>query len=153
LSFSDVVRNDRAIGNVLVMLASISWSLFAVAQRRTEMKGGLFHRLTPIFSIASLITAPAMLQRDAWTVHLTISPIVMFIVLTVFGTGVVYWVYGRAQLLVDVSLLSIVLCTIPVFAVAFAYAFLGEPVTLQLILGGVVILAGILFIATEPVQR
>jgi drug/metabolite transporter (DMT)-like permease len=152
LSFSGVTRNDRAVGNVLVMLASISWSLFAVAQRRTEIKGGLFHRLTPIFSIASLITAPAMLQRDAWSARLSVSPIVMFIVLTVLGTGLVYWVYGRAQQLVDVSLLAIVLCTIPVFAVAFAYAFLGEPVTGQLVVGGTVILAGILLIATESAQ-
>jgi drug/metabolite transporter (DMT)-like permease len=153
LSFSDISRNDRAIGNVLVMLASISWSLFAVAQRRTEIKGDLFHRLTPIFSIASLITAPAMMQRGAWAVRLSVPPIVMFMVLTVFGTGVVYWVYGRAQQLVDISLLAIVLCTIPVFAVAFAYAFLGEPVTGQLTLGGLVILAGILLIATETVGQ
>src|SRR5215831_12464768 len=149
LNAADVTRNDRALGNVLVMLASISWSLFAVAQRRTAIQGGLFHRLTPIFSIAALITAPAMLQKSAWTAHLQAWPVVMFIVLAVFGTGVVYWVYGRAQQLVDVSLLAILLCTIPVFAVAFAYAFLREPVTPQLILGGKVTLEGILLIATE----
>src|SRR5689334_18117779 len=148
LSFWDVSRNDRAIGNVLVMLASISWSLFAMAQRRTEIKGGLFHRLTPIFSVASVMTAPAMLQRSAWRTHLSVWPVVMFILLAVFGTGVVYWLYARAQLFVEVSLLAIVLCTIPVFGVAFAYIFLHEPVTRQLILGAAVILAGILLIAT-----
>jgi drug/metabolite transporter (DMT)-like permease len=73
----------------------------------------------------------------------------MFIVLTVFGTGVVYWIYARAQELVDVSVLSILLCTIPIFAVLFAYALLREPVTLQLVGGGVVILSGIVLIATE----
>jgi len=149
LSVADVTRQDRVLGNVLVMLAGISWSLFAVAQRRADVDDGLFHRLTPIFSIAALITAPAMLQKSAWTTHFSASSVGMFIVLTVFGTGIVYWVYGRAQQLADVSLLSIVLCTIPIFAVAFAYVFLHEPVTPQLILGGTVILAGILLIATE----
>jgi drug/metabolite transporter (DMT)-like permease len=148
LSLSDVKRNDRLLGNALVMLAGICWSLFAVAQRRTPVKGGLLQRLTPIFSIAAIITAPAMLQSSAWTTHLGVRPIVMFIVLAVLGTGIVYWVYARAQQLADVSLLSIVLCTIPVFTVAFAYVFLHEAVTHHLILGGVVILAGILLVAT-----
>jgi drug/metabolite transporter (DMT)-like permease len=137
------------VGNILVMLAGIAWSLFAVAQRRTEVGANLFQRLTPIFSIAAVVTAPAMFRNGAWSVKAAIWPIVMFIVLAVFGTSVVYWVYARAQELVDVSVLSILLCTIPVFAVVFAYALLRETVTLQLAGGGTVILAGIALIATE----
>jgi len=72
--------------------------------------------------------------------------------LAVLGTGVVYWIYARAQELVDVSVLSILLCTIPLFAVGFAYLFLNETVDAQLIAGGVVILMGILVIATETNQ-
>ena len=33
---------------------------------------------------------------------------------------------------IDISVLSILLCTIPVFAVVFAYAILREPMTVQL---------------------
>ena len=51
--------------------------------------------------------------------------------------------------MIDVSVLSILLCTIPIFAVGFAYLLLDEPVTLQLVTGGMVILAGIVIIATE----
>jgi len=149
LNLSDVTRSDRVLGNVLVMLAGISWSLFAVAQRRTTSGRTLFERLVPIFSIAAVLSAPTMLRAGAWTVRLGIWPILMFSVLTVFGTGVVYWIYARAQELVDVSVLSILLCTIPIFAVAFAYAFLHEPVTFQLVAGGAVILGGIVIIATE----
>ena len=149
LNVADVMRSDHALGNVLVMLAAISWSLFAVAQRRTTLKGGLYHGLTPIFSIAAVITAPAMLRNGAWAVKPAVWPIAMFMVLAVFGTGVVYWVYARAQQLIDVSMLAILLCTIPVFAVGFAYFLLREPVTAQLVGGGVVILVGIILIGTE----
>lgn len=149
LNLVDVTRGDRVFGNILVMLAGISWSLYAVAQRRSTLEGGLFRRLTPIFSIAATITAPWMLRAGSLTVHAELSPVLMFIVLTVFGTGVVYWTYGRAQELLDLSALSILLCLIPVFAVAFAYILLHEPVTRQLTAGGVVILAGIVLIATE----
>jgi O-acetylserine/cysteine efflux transporter len=149
LDFSDVTRHDRVFGNILVMLAGISWSLFAVAQRRTTFGKTLYARLTPIFSIAALFTAPLMLRPEAWDIKPAISPVLMFIVLTVFGTSVVYRVYARAQEMIDVSVLSILLCTIPVFAVGFAYLLLKEPVTLELVTGGMVILAGIVLIATE----
>jgi len=90
-----------------------------------------------------------MLRNGAWTVRVSIWPILMFSVLTVFGTGVVYWIYARAQELIDVSVLSILLCTIPIFAVAFAYALLHEPLTFQLAAGGAIILGGIVLIANE----
>ncbi len=54
-----------------------------------------------------------------------------------------------AQETIDVSVLSILLFTIRVFAVAFAYLLLHEPVTFQLVLGGLVILAVIVLISTE----
>src|SRR5262245_4814682 len=86
LSLSDITRSDRFVGNVLVMLAGISWSLFAVAQRRTRFGRNLFERLTPIFSIAAMITAPVMLRRSAWVITPAVAPVLMFIVLTVLGT-------------------------------------------------------------------
>lgn len=149
LSFSDVARSDRVVGNILVMLAGIAWSFFAVAQRRTTFGKSLYERLTPIFSVAAVVTAPAMLRSGALTIRPVIWPVVMFIVLATFGTSVVYWIYARAQQLVDVSVLSILLCAIPVFAVVFAYLLLHETLSLQLFGGGAIILAGIAVIATE----
>jgi len=137
------------------MLAGFSWSLFAVAQRRTLFGNTLFEKLTPIFSIAAVTTLPAMFRSGAWNMKGGLWPTVMFVVLAFFGTSVVYWIYARAQQLIDVAVLSILLCTIPVFAVVFAYVLLQEPVTLQLFLGGAIILAGIVLIATEqtPVRE
>ena len=151
LTWSDVARSDRMLGNVLVMLAAISWSLFAVAQRRATLKGNLFQRLTPIFSIAAIFSAPAMLRSSAWTIRPGVWPFGMFIVLTIFGTVVVYWIYARAQEFVDVSVLALLLCTIPIFTVLFAYGFLHEPLTWQLVSGGGIILAGLVLIATEQI--
>jgi drug/metabolite transporter (DMT)-like permease len=94
-----------------------------------------------------------MLRSGAWTIRAGIWPILMFSVLTVFGTGVVYWIYARAQELIDVSVLSILLCTIPIFTVAFSYAFLRESVTLQLVAGGAIILGGTVLIATEKISK
>src|SRR5262245_42370281 len=149
VSLSDITRSDRFVGNVLVMLAGISWSVFAVAQRRTKFGRNLFERLTPVFFIAAMITSPVMLRRGAWTITPAVAPVLMFIVLTVFGTAVVYWIYARAQDVLDVSVLSILLCAIPVFAVLFAAVFLNVLIPLSLLAGGTIIVAGIILIATE----
>ena len=153
LSLSDLTRRDRVIGNILVMLAGIAWSFFAVAQRRTTFGRNLYERLTPIFSVAAIVTAPAMLRNGAWAVKPTLWPIVMFVVLATFGTSVVYWIYARAQEFVDVSVLSMVLCAIPLFAVLFAYVLLHEILTPDLVAGGIIITAGIVVIATERVKK
>jgi drug/metabolite transporter (DMT)-like permease len=153
LSLADITRSDRLFGNILVMLAGISWSLFAVAQRRTTFASTLFQRLTPIFSVAAVVTAPSMLRNGAWKVNAAVWPVIMFIVLATFGTNVVYWIYARAQELVDVSVLSILLCAIPVFSVVFAYVLLREAVTLQLACGGLIIVGGVVLTATDNKRR
>src|ERR1051326_6705241 len=62
LKLSDVTGRDRVIGNILVMVAGVAWSFFAVAQRRTTFGKNLYERLTPIFSVAALVTGPAMFR-------------------------------------------------------------------------------------------
>jgi drug/metabolite transporter (DMT)-like permease len=152
LKFSDLAVDGRTVGNGLVMAAAVSWSLFAVAQRRTTFGRNLFERLTPIFSISAIMTAPSLLQRQAWVVRAGFWPIVMFIILTVFGTALVYWIYARAQQLVDVTILAVFLCTIPVFTVLFSYGLLREPLTAHLLIGGAIIVVGMV-IATEHMSE
>jgi O-acetylserine/cysteine efflux transporter len=149
LSLSDLVTGRRAIGNVLVMSAGVAWSLYAIAQRRTPYGHNLFQRMTPIFSVAAIVAAPALLRKGAWTVTGGVEPVLMFFVLTFFGTSIVYWIYARAQQLIDVSILAILLCTIPIFTVLFAWLLLGERLTPVLLVGGGIVIGGIALIAAE----
>ncbi len=143
------LKSGPAQGNRLVMAASVAWSLYAVAQRRSPYGTKLFERLTPVFSVAALTAAPGLLHRGAWDVAGGWAPTLMLVVLTLFCTALVYLVYARVQQLIDVSVLAILLCLIPVFAVVFAYVLLGEPLTAPLLLGGSLVMAGIAVIAVE----
>jgi len=153
MRMSDLIDARRMLGNILVMAAAVAWSLYAVAQRRIVYGRNLFERLTPIFSVAALTTLFTVLRREAWVVSRDIKPVLMFLVLALLGTNFVYWIYARAQELVDMTILSILLSTIPVFAVFFAYLILSEPVTARLIIGGAIIVAGIGVTAMEPARR
>jgi drug/metabolite transporter (DMT)-like permease len=115
-------------GNVLVMLASVAWSIYAVAQRRAPRAGNVFQLLAPIFVVAALVSMLALLAPG------TIAP---------------YLFYGHGQEMLDVIVLTIVLASAPVFAVAFSWLILGEPIGWRVVAGGSVILAGILIVAIE----
>src|SRR5262249_59765331 len=114
------------------MCVGISWSLYAVAQRRTANAASLVQQLAPTFAVAALTAAPPLLLRGAGTITGGAVPTAMLMVLTLFGTVLVYWVYARAQQLIDVSALATLLCSIPLFTVGFAYLFLGEALTPRL---------------------
>jgi len=148
---SELVARERIAGNALVMLAGIAWSLYAIAQRRAPRDGNLFRLMTPIFAVAMLTTLPGLLFASAWRNPGGAAPTAMLVALILFCTVAVYLVYARSQELVDVSALAIVLASIPIFAVGFSRLLLGEPVTLRVAAGALVIVAGVLVIATEGV--
>lgn len=144
-----LAARQHLLGNILVMLAGVCWSLFAVAQRRAPRRENLFRLLGPIFTVAALATLPPLLVRGTWSTAAGLVPTLMLLVLVALCTIGVYVLYARCQELVDVSALAIVLATIPIFAVGFARLILGEPVSTRIVAGGAVILVGVLVIATE----
>lgn len=143
IATSDVFARERVFGNVLVMGGALCWSLYAVAQRRSARTGGVARLVAPIFGAATLVTLPGLLTPSAWVNPAGAAPTLMLLVLTGCCTVGVYLVYARAQELLDLTVLTMVLAIIPVFAVVFAWLLLGEPLTSRLLAGGVVIAAGI----------
>lgn len=149
LHLGDLAARERAFGNALVMAAGVAWSLYAVAQHRAPRRYGLFQRLTPIFSVAALTTAPMLCQPAAWHLAPDLRSSVMLVILTLLCTGLVYFIYARAQQLIDVSVLAVLLSSIPIFAIVLAYVLLAEPLTPRLLAGTVIVVAGIVIIAAE----
>jgi O-acetylserine/cysteine efflux transporter len=149
VSWGDLAGREHLAGNTMVMLAGVSWSLFAVAQRRAPRQRNLFRMLAPIFAVAALTTAPLLLARDSWHNPGGTAPTAMLVVVIVLCTISVYVVYARCQELVDVSVLAIVLASIPVFAVSFAWLLLGEKLSTHVVVGGAMILAGVLLISRQ----
>ena len=77
-----------------------------------------------------------------------IAAIALFAVLgvSIFGHGSFYVLITKY----DVSLLSPLTLMVPVWGVIFGVMLLGEPFTVQFLIGGVVSLAGVLIIALRP---
>jgi len=143
------LAGERFVGNLLVMASALCWSVYAVGQRRSTVAANLFVRLSSIFLVAALTVLPSFFHPTAWHIRATPRAWAMLGALSVLCTFAVYWMYARAQQLMAVSVLAVLFCTIPVFAVVFAYVLLGEPLTLHLLIGAMIVLAGIAVIATD----
>lgn len=149
VSLSDLTAPDKVLGNILVMLAGVAWSVYAVAQRRAPRQRNSFRLMAPIFVVAALTTMPPLLLPSAWEIRGGMVPTVMLLAVTLLCTMGVYLVYARCQELVDVSVLAIVIASIPIFALGFAWLLLGETITSRVIAGGVAVFLGVLLIATD----
>ena len=146
------ITDTRFLGNLLVMAASMCWSVYAIGQRRSQAPADLFARLATIFLVAALTVAPSCLHADVWRMSASGREWAMLLGLTLLCTVAVYWIYARAQQLIDTSVLAILFCTIPMFSVLFARILLGEPITQSVLRGGLLIIAGVTVVATAAVE-
>jgi drug/metabolite transporter (DMT)-like permease len=149
VSWQDLTAADKVLGNALVMLAGVAWSVYAVAQRRAPRQVNLFRLMAPIFVVAALSSAVPLLLPSAWEIRGGAFPVIMLLAVTLLCTIAVYFIYARCQELVGVSVLAIVIASIPLFAIGFAWLLLGEAISQRVLLGGAAVFAGVLIIAMD----
>ena len=145
----DVRGGGSLAGNVLIMLAAIAWSTYAVAQRRAPRTGNLFGLLAPIFVVAALVSATVLVMPGAWHNPGGRTPAVMLALLVSACTIAPYLLYSHGQELIDLVVMTVVLASTPVFAVALSWLVLGEVIGWRVVAGGAVILTGIVVVAVE----
>lgn len=137
-------------------MAFLNWQIYAIGS-------AFFAGLTAIFgklgvenlnsNLATLIrtvviffvTTLVVSFRSEWTWPndgLEVKP-VLFLVLSGIATGFSWLLYYRALQLAPASLVAPVDKLSVVFAIVLALVFLGEPLTFRLIVGGLLVFAGV----------
>jgi len=137
-------------GNALIVAAALLWSVYAVAQRKTLTDSNWASRLHAIFFVGALCTLPFAAAHPQVDVQAPVGSWFAAIVLVLLCTAGVYLVYARAQRLLDVSVLSLLLAGIPVFGVAFARLLLSEPLPVCMLGGTLFVVGGAVVLALEP---
>ncbi|TXG82885.1 MAG: DMT family transporter [Sphingomonadales bacterium] len=163
LAFSGVaiLTFDPAIAREWLPLALISasamvWAVYTLLQRRfsgisaLSLQGWLAAVSIPIMTVLSLVLEPggfAPIVQKPWPVlgYLFYSALLS----SVIGHAGFAWLLQRYP----VSTLTPLTLLTPVFSVLFATLLLGNPFTLELLLGGLVTIAGIGVITVRTAQR
>lgn len=134
-------------GRLACFGAAVSYAIGFVYVRKYLSPLGL----APLALAAAQLVSAAVLQAMVtpfldWRVpDLTASVTFSIVLLGLFSTGLAYVLYFRLIGDVGATTASAVNYVVPVFAVLLSVAFLGEPVTWNLLAGGLVVLVGVAY--------
>ncbi len=134
-------------GRLACFGAAISYAIGFVYVRKFLSPLGL----APLSLAASQLVSAAVLQAlvtpflDWHAPHLTAGVTFSIVLLGLLSTGLAYVLYFRLIGDVGATTASAVNYVVPVFAVLISVLFLGEPVTWNLLAGGLVVLVGVAY--------
>lgn len=140
-------------GDVLALLATISWAGFFVASKQARKTLTSLEYLAGLLLVGFVAIAPVAvltggsLHVDSWTSWAYIAAI------AVVSGGLGHWLMNWAHGHIPLAMASLLTLAIPVAAVATAVVVLGESVGLQAVLGMAIVLGALaVVIMTSPVD-
>jgi drug/metabolite transporter (DMT)-like permease len=135
-----------AAGAMLMLLAGIAWGLYSLRGRGagdpTATTAGNFVRAVPMALVTSLLLFPQLRTDPLGAIYALLSGAIAS------GLGYALW-YTALRGLRATSAASVQL-SVPVLAALGGVAFLGESVTLRLLLAALAILGGIALVLWQP---
>ncbi len=138
-------------GNVSFAVAAITWGLYSVLVRRVSAQLDTLVITYLAFWGGLLLTVPAAIlelgQRPIGEINFGV--ILGIFYLGVISTAGAMWLWNRAFALVDASVASLFFFAQPLVGAALG-ALLGQAITLNLIIGGVLIALGLLLSIYNP---
>lgn len=139
------------LGAALVFGSAITYATYLVAGSRLVHKFGSMRFSAYASLIATgFVMAHFFAIRPAQALLVDGKVYALVTVLAVFSTVLPLWLMAEGLKRIGANQVSLVACAGPLATMAFASAFLGEPVTLIQIAGAALVLAGVLIISLRP---
>lgn len=132
-------------GDVALAVAAITWGLYSVLVRQMSAKlDTLVVTLFAFFGGLLLTTPAAVLELPGRPIGEITFPVILGVLyLGIVSTAGAMWLWNRAFALVDASVASLFFFAQPLVGAVLG-ALLGQPITLNLWIGGALIVAGVL---------
>lgn len=142
----------NVIGAVAVVLASLSYAVSALYQRR-KLRGVSVYEVSLGQLAATAILAVPIAAPSLPSVHIALPSLAAVIALGVGGSGVAYLLYYYMLNTLGPVRATGVTLLVPITAVLWGAILLHEKVTLPIIIGMVVILTGVVLTNLRPRKR
>ena len=126
--------------------ACLSWVIYIISSKRISDSFSGIALTTYQTLLGTLFLLPlALLERDSW---IPISPVAWLniLYLAVFCSAISYFLYIYSLSYLDSVIVSSYTNLIPVVSTLGGIFFLGEKITLQQILGGLIVIAGVFIV-------
>lgn len=139
------------LGAVLVFCSAVTYATYLVAGSRLVHRFGSM-RFTAYASLIAtgFVLAHFLAMRPVRALMVDNEVYALVAVLAVFSTVLPLWLMSEGLKRIGASQASLVGCVGPLATMAFAWAFLGEAMTLAQLAGATLVLAGVLIISLKP---
>ncbi|ORU94514.1 MAG: multidrug transporter permease [Cycloclasticus sp. symbiont of Bathymodiolus heckerae] len=139
--------NDMAVvkGNVMLLMAAVVWAISIVHVRRHQWHGSVLE-LTPWQILVALIIVVPMAILSKTTVTLWSTELVVVLLYNgLLATGLAQWASMRITQILPVVTVSLGFLLVPIGGILLSTLWLGEPFTVTLATGMLLIVCGLLF--------
>lgn len=132
-------------GAVLMAVTGTSWGLYSVYGRRFPGSFGYTYNTFLIFGIATIpLSGLALLvSREAWFVNISAPNLGWALGMGMLTTALSYALWNTVMQRIRASQGGVVQLLVPIMAALMGILFLGEEVTISLVLGAILVLTGI----------
>jgi drug/metabolite transporter (DMT)-like permease len=137
-------------GDLLALGAATAWAVYSVLSKPVLRTYAALDLSILTWAVGALLLAPFMCTRGAVASLASASPLAWasLLYMALAATGVGYFLYQKGIQEIGASATAKYIFLVPVYVLALAYLFLGEPVPAHKIVAAAVIIAG-LWIAEE----
>lgn len=143
--------SDTFVGNLYLGVAALTWGLYSVLIRWVSGKypqvDTLIITLTSFMGGLLLVIPTSILELTQQTVaisDITYGVILGILFLGIVSTAVAMWLWNRAFVLLDASSASVLFFVQPISGAFLGWLFLGQNLTLNIWIGGMLIAFGVL---------
>ena len=149
-----VIWGDQGVAGIdprglSILLAALSWSVYFAIQKHYS------HRYSPLTLACYMVWAGTLMLcvnlpgLPAAVARAPLPENMAVLVLGIFPSALAYLAWGYVLKHVEVSRASVAMYLIPPVAMTMAATLLGEHIALQVVLGGVIVLASVAAISLE----
>jgi drug/metabolite transporter (DMT)-like permease len=145
-SWQTIIHSQYNPGDLLLLGTQVSWGIYTIYGRH------LMKRISPLAATTYtymagagwLLLASSLWEWGAWQLtNTTLASWIAIAYQTILGTFAHFWFYD-AVAVIGPSRAGIFLNLVPVMAIAIAYIFLHEALTVPHFVGGAIVISGIL---------
>jgi drug/metabolite transporter (DMT)-like permease len=143
-----ILASSNFTGNILVFLSGPAWGCYGLAQKiLTDRKASSLGSLVWIFTVSAVVTSVPAAVLGGHVQPMGFWPVMAVVALALACTVLGYILIARGFEALDASTVASTTSILPVFTIFNAHFLLGEAVTGVILLGAVLVIAGIVTVA------
>ncbi|BCN29597.1 DMT family transporter [Anaeromicropila herbilytica] len=138
--------NGQIVGIVFSIFSVLTWSLVSVFMRKVTQKYDSLQITLYGLIIAALCNLPISISEmiTSNSIHIDIESVIALLYMSIICTGVAYVLWNKSLSILEAGTCSAFYPVQPLVSILLGIVFLGETITTNIVIGAILIIAGVL---------